>query len=206
MLKTFQQFLLESEKNDIKYRNTATKIAVDVMKYIVKYDFVKPIKLSQISNIPEAQYIVLIPIQNENKAGNTLFNYERGKLSIEIRLNTSLLNIKTTFLRTLIHELIHSLDMLRIPKESLIQIMGRSKSDGELDIEGYVNDSLELNAYYQETIFEIEMEKRKFTDIQTFIKYAYEKLPDFFKEHLTSSNSQRMLKRFANYYTEHFSV
>lgn len=204
MIKSFQQFLKESEQNDIKYRNIATRISVSVLKYVVQYGFDRPIRLSEISNVQEAKNIILIPIENENKLGNTLFSYENGKVEIQIRLDIKLLEVKTTFLKTLVHELIHALDMLRIPKESLIQIVGRSRNGESLDIKGYVNDALELNAFYQEIIFEIELEKRKFTDINSFIKYGFSKFPEFFQDNLTTNNSQKLLKRFANYYTEHF--
>lgn len=204
MTKSFLQFLKETESNDIRYRNIATKISVSVLKHVLEYGFSGPLKLSTITNIPEARNITLIPIKNENKLGNTLFNYDSGKVNIEIRLDIDLLDVKSTFIKTLVHELIHALDLSRIPKDSLIQLVGKSKSNSTLDIEKYVNDSLELNAFYQEIIFGIELEKKKFKDINSFIKYGFSKFPEFFQDNLSQDNKKKLLKRFADYYQTHY--
>lgn len=204
-MKTFKQSLKEDQRNDLKYRNTATKIAVDVLKHLKEKGFDKQIRLSQISNIPETKYIVLKPIYEENRAGNMTFGFNGGLVTITISIDHSIFTNKTLFLKVLIHELIHSLDILRMKKDSIIQMISKVMKRGNEGLAGYVNDPMELNAFYQETIFGIELEKKKFNSLQSFIKYAYDTFPLFYRENLSSGNKQKIFKRLAGYYTKNFA-
>jgi hypothetical protein len=199
-LKTFRQKLKEDVRQDSKYRRAATAIAIDVMKHIAANGFSK-IALNSISSAPESKYIQISPLQNSGKYGDIFLAYNSGKVSITIGLDKDLLKDTKLFLRTLIHELIHAYDILRVPKEYLRNLAQKAKrSGGTVDLESYANDPLEMNAYFNEVIFSIEYSKKSFPNLKTFIETAWRKLPDFFSENLYSNNKQKLLKRFGMYY------
>lgn len=204
-MKTFKQTLKEDQRSDLKYRNTATKIAVDVLKYLKEHGFDREIPLNMISSIPETKYITIKPIKDENRAGNMTFSFKGGSVSIDISIDSSIFSNKTLFLKVLIHEIIHALDILRMKKDSIIQMVHKVSNKGYEGLSGYANDPMELNAFYQEAIFDIELSKKKFNSLQSFIKYTFDQFPLFFRENLTSGNKQRIFKRLAGYYQTHFA-
>lgn len=201
-MKTFRQKLKEDVRQDSQFRRQATKIAIDVMKHISEKGFSK-ISLNSISSVPESRFIEIVPLENSGKFGDIFLQYSSGKISITIGLEKSLLQDKKLFLKTLIHEVIHAFDILRVPKEYLKNLAQKAKrKGGEIDLEEYSNDPLEMNAFYQEIVFGTELSKRKFRNLKSFIEFAWKKLPDFFRENLYPKNRQKLLKRLGVYYQE----
>ena len=115
--------------------------------------------------------------------------------------------------KTIIHELIHLFDDLRITKD-LSGIIQADPEDYKGQGEAYFNDPVELNAYFQEAIgdFEEFIERSPETlaalsdqmkDFRSFKEFAFDQLfRDSFIRNLTDENRERITKRLYKFYQD----
>lgn len=213
--------LTENERTDMKYRREAERVYRELMMTFeyhkeVPYEVFETHKGSLVMNIADYVFVdddpfllILEPISHGKDGG---FGFYKNKHPVVVlyhlpKTKDFLMAMKTAK-TTFIHEYIHYLDWVRMGRKmNVFQQSGRS-SVGPVE---YYNNSIEYNAYYQETLQKIDERLREDPEMSRFFLQSFDSFFSFFVgranthylDNLNNKNRRKLMKRLYDYFVTH---
>lgn len=207
--------LLEDVATDTNYRIQAERIIDKIIQELEKYGTKKltPQRGRYYITTPDklgydADFNLILRQQETGyEAG---YDHTTNTLHVFIDINKPIPNQLILKKSHLIHEIIHYFDMQRSK--------GEVKGSSHLSNKDYYNNSFELNAFYQEIIFQFEKYFKKLQRIHSkeelgkkinnfdkFYNLLFQKFfPKDFKNNINDKNTKRIKKRMYQYYDQQF--